>query len=215
MAEDQPYPPGARRAKRPAAALPCADCGDLLGRGYPACSSCADAVDALWRPDWQALLAAEGVEPGAEGERELAERVLADEVGRHPWTCTDWALALLTCGQCGSELGAGPLGCVRCTIADTNRWAWDHLGHPGAMTGNEHALRVCRAVLRAPHRQRPTIVQSWQLTMPFLLVGELTTTGQAQRIRAHVLAGRYADLAECASYAAMAGLPELPWRRTS
>jgi hypothetical protein len=68
-------------------------------------------------------------------------------------------------------------------------------------------------VLRAPHRQRETIVEGWRLTLPFLLLGELPTNSQAQRIRAHVLAERYDELAACRSLDELAGLPSVPWRK--
>jgi hypothetical protein len=87
------------------------------------------------------------------------------------------------------------------------------MGYPERMTGNEHAMRVARMVLRAPHRQRETIVRGWRLTMPFLLLGELPTTSQAQWIRAHVLADRYDELVQARSLTDLAGLPSVPWRR--
>ncbi|WP_367132982.1 hypothetical protein [Saccharothrix sp. HUAS TT1] len=213
MADHQPFPPGARRVARPAAVSPCPSCGDLAGRGYPGCRFCAELVDQYWLLDWQELLAAEQLAEGGAGERELAELVLADEVGLHPWTCTDWAMTLLACSQCGEELATGPVDCVRCAMADNLRWSWDHTGHPAAMTAGEHALRVARATLRAPHRGRAAIVGAWRLLLPFLLVGELPTVGQVRRIRAAVLAGAYPELARCAGYVELASLPELPWRR--
>ncbi|MBB5956588.1 hypothetical protein FHS29_003174 [Saccharothrix tamanrassetensis] len=215
MADHQPFPPGARRVARPAAVSPCPSCGDLAGRGYPECRYCAELVDQYWLLDWQELLAAEKLTEGGAGERELAELVLADEVGRHPWTCTDWAMTLVSCSQCGVEPGTGPVDCVRCAMAEGLRWSWDHAGFPDAITAGEHALRVARAVLRAPHRRRPTVVRAWRLLLPFLLVGELPTVGQVQRIRAHVIAGGYADLAGCTSHVELAGFPEVPWRRSA
>ncbi|MFD0204822.1 MULTISPECIES: hypothetical protein [Saccharothrix] len=213
MADHQPFPPGARRVARPAAVSPCPSCGDLAGRGYPACRFCAELVDQYWLLDWQELLAAEQLAEGGAGERELAELVLADEVGRHPWTCTDWAMTLLACSQCGEELATGPADCVRCAMADGLRWSWDHAGYPVAISAGEHALRAARAALRAPHRHRAATVGAWRLLLPFLLVGELPTVGQVRRIRAAVLAGTYADLARCTTHVELATYPELPWRR--
>jgi hypothetical protein len=213
VADHQPFPPGARRVARPAAVSPCPSCGDLAGRGYPACRFCAELVDQYWLLDWQELLAAEQLAEGGAGERELAELVLADEVGRHPWTCTDWAMTLLACTRCGEELATGPADCVRCAMADGLRWSWDHAGHPEAISAGEHALRVARATLRAPHRSRAATVGAWRLLLPFLLVGELPTVGQVRRIRAAVLAGAYADLAGCTTHVELASFPEVPWRR--
>lgn len=198
---------------RPAAVSPCPSCGDLAGRGYPACRFCAELVDQYWLLDWQELLAAEQLAEGGAGERELAELVLADEVGRHPWTCTDWAMTLLACTQCGEELATGPADCVRCAMADGLRWSWDHAGHPRAISAGEHALRVARAIVRAPHRSRAATVGAWRLLLPFLLVGELPTIGQVRRIRAAVLAGAYTDLAACTTHVELASFPEIPWRR--
>ncbi|WP_202919051.1 hypothetical protein [Saccharothrix deserti] len=213
MADHRPFPPGARRVARPAAVSPCPSCGDLAGRGYPGCRFCAELVDQYWLLDWQVLLAAEQLAEGGAGERELAELVLADEVGLHPWTCTDWAMSLLACSQCGEELGTGPVDCVRCAMADGLRWSWDHAGFPSSITAGEHALRVARATLRAPHRRRAAVVRAWRLLLPFLLVGELPTVGQVQRIRASVLAGAYPELAGCTTHVELASFPELPWRR--
>ncbi|MCP2164825.1 hypothetical protein LX83_001665 [Goodfellowiella coeruleoviolacea] len=172
-------------------------------------------MDRYWLLDWQALLAERRVEAGGVAERELAARVLGEPVGRVAWTCVDWALCLLRCAQCGAELGTGARECVSCTMASDNRWAWHHQCPPSAITANEHNLRVAREALRAPHRHRATIVAGWRLVMPFLLAGAVVTNGQAQRIRAHVLAERYDELAGCRSYTELAGLPELPWRQPS
>lgn len=192
---------------------PCPSCGDLAGRGYPECRFCAELVDQFWLLDWQELLAAEQLGEGGNGERELAELVLSDEVGRYPWTCTDWAMTLVACSHCSAEPGTGLLDCVRCAVTDAARWSWDHAGFPDAITAGEHALRVARVALRAPHRRRSTVVAAWRLLIPFLLVGELPTAGQVRRIRAHVLAGGYPDLAACTSHPQLTGLPELFWRR--
>lgn len=214
MAGDQPFPPGARGLPRPTHVVDCPGCGEPAARGYPDCPECVRAVDKHWAADWAALLGEHKVALGGSAERELAHRVLTAPVGRFPWTCVDWAMTRRTCTDCGAELGTGPLECVPCTVADGNRWAWDHQGHPWAMTGNEHALREGRVVLRAPHRHRPTVVAGWRLILPFLLVGELPTNSQARRIRQFVLSGRYVELSACRSLAEMASLPALPWRHT-
>lgn len=215
VAQPQPFPPGARRVARPASAAPCTNCGELLGRGYPECAICAERVDDLWWADWRALLDAERVRPGSDVERELAARILSEDVGRYPWTCTDWALWLSPCEECDGQLGSGQPGCVACAAADADRWAWDFHAMPHSMTYNEHALRVTVAGLRAPHRHRATVVAGWRLALPFLFIGNTPTTREAQRIRAHVLAGRYEELARQDGFCAMACLPDLPWRAQS
>jgi hypothetical protein len=213
VAQPQPFPPGARRVERPAVAKPCTNCGELVGRGYPDCAICAELIDDLWWADWRALLDSERVRPGTDAERALAELVHRADVGSYPWTCTDWALWLLRCDECGGQLGSGDPGCGGCGAADAARWAWDFMAMPdGKMTGNEHALRVTVAGLRAPHRHRRSVLEGWRLTLPFLFVGVTPTSKQAQRIRTHVLAGRYEELAAQHNFCAMAGLPDLPWR---
>lgn len=212
VAQPQPFPPGTRRVARPAVAKPCTNCGELIGRGYPDCAICAEQIDDLWWADWRALLDAERVQSGTEAERGVAELVLSEEVGAYPWTCVDWALWLLRCTECGGQQGSGDVGCGVCAASDAARWAWDFTGMPDAMTGNEHALRVTVAGLRAPHRHRAPVLAGWRLALPYLFVGETPTTRQAQRIRTLVLAGRYDELALQNSFCAMADLPDVPWR---
>ncbi|HVK24105.1 MAG TPA: hypothetical protein VM677_22360 [Actinokineospora sp.] len=208
----QPYPPGARRLGRPHAAVPCPACGELVGRGYPACKSCTDRIDAYWLADWAALLDTEGVVAGEPEERDLVARVFAAEPGTHPWTCTDWAMRLTVCPTCRAELGTGDSGCLRCAGADQSRWAWDYAAMPNSMTHNEHVLRVTVAGLRAAHRRRDNQVAYWRLSLPFLITGEAVTAAQAQRVRTYLLAGRTEELSAGGSFADMAALPDLPWR---
>ncbi|MGQ0837063.1 hypothetical protein [Actinokineospora sp.] len=208
----QPYPPGARLLARPDTAKPCPACGDLLGRGYPDCVTCAERVDSYWKADWAALLDDQGIVEGDPEERELAGRVVADDPGAHPWTCVDWALRLMTCPACRAELATGDPGCLSCAGADQTRWAWDDAGMPVSMTRNEHDLRVAVACLRAADRRRDTIVAYSRLSLPFLLTGDSASRAQAQRIRTHLLASRRDELAAADSFAAMASLPDLPWR---
>jgi hypothetical protein len=188
-----PYPPGARRADRPAVAKPCSTCGELVARGYPECSSCVDSVDQLWRADWDAL-------PDAD-----AEQVADADVGTYAWTCTDWALRQLRCAGCRQELGAGPPECVGCAAADSARWEWD-----GPMTANERQLRAAVVRLRAPHRARAAVVSTSRLVLPYLLVGDVIGARTLRLVRTAVLAGRYDELAAQDS---LAELPALPWRR--
>jgi hypothetical protein len=206
------FPPGLRGVPRPATVQPCAECGELCGRGYPACRTCAESVDRFWLEDWRALLSAERVPPGSETERELAALVLAERVGTYPWTCTDWAMRVVDCRYCGAEQGTGEPACVGCTVASQARWAWDFAAMPATMSYNEHALRVAVAGLRATHRHRESVVTGWRLLMPFLLTGELPTNAQAQRLRAYVLAGRYTELAGRATLTDLAAAPGHPWR---
>lgn len=164
-------------------------------------------MDGCWLADWLALLAESG---GTEAE--LAERVLAAQIGEHPWTCVDWAMATIECPACAQPLSEGPVGCVLCRVADETRWAWEHLAPEGSITANEHALRAARVVLRAPHRHRATVVLTWRLSLPFLLTGEATSRLRAPWLSAYLRAGRYDELAAADSYAQLTATPELPWR---
>lgn len=196
-------------------AEPCSTCGELTGREYPACLGCADAVDRLWLADWRELLAAERVSAGTAQERELVDRVWSAPPGEYPWTCTDWALRLVRCAECGRELGAGDPACLACAAADAGRWEWDHTAGPSHMTPTEHALRVAVAALRAPHRWRLAVVASWRLALPFLLAGERLSTASVRELRTAVLAGRYTDLAALDRLVELVNLPLTPWRRRS
>lgn len=192
----------------------CAECGELAGRGYPTCADCVGLVDGLWLADWRALLAETDVEPGGRAERALAEQVVAAEVGEHPWTCVDWAMAAITCPACARALGTGPIGCVLCRIADETRWEWEHTAPVDSITSNEHSLREARVVLLAPHRHRATVVLTWRLSLPFLLTGEVAGRLRAPWLGAYLRAGRYEELASAWSYTQLTCTPELPWRGT-
>jgi hypothetical protein len=159
-------------------------------------------VDRFWLADWLAALAGT--------PSDLISAVLSDDAGLYPWTCLDWALRLSNCAECRREAATGELECVCCAIADEKRWMAG-----GDMTPNEHSLRVARAVLRAPHRHRASLVSYWRLVLPFLLTGEFFTPRQAQRLRAFLIAGRYAELAASTSFEEMASLPDLPWREVA
>jgi len=183
--EMPPWPLAGRRVPRPATVEPCPACGAFLGRNHPGCATCRAAAEALWRADWVALLAAEGIAAGGADERFLAG-IIAAEIGRHPWTLADWALTLLTCAACGGPLGGGAVGCAECAFAFGNFWAPEL--ERGA-NANEHALRVGRWVTRHPHRHSAAIATGWALSLPFLLTGGVPTTAQAQRLAAWLKAG--------------------------
>jgi hypothetical protein len=190
----------------------CLACGELAGRGYPACPDCADAVDGYWYADWSGLLGGHDVPAGGRAERGFAQRVVSGAIGEYPWTCVDWAMAMITCPSCRERLGAGPVGCVLCRIADETRWEWEHLAPAGSITPNEHSLREARVVLLAPHRHRATVVLSWRLSLPFLLTGEVAGRLRTPWLSAYLRAGRYNELAAAGSYSQLTGTPDLPWR---
>lgn len=183
-------PPGGRRHPRPQHLEPCRQCGAPTGMTYPTCPGCYDAVERYWRADWAALLDAEGIIPGSDDELLLA-RVVVAELDRHPWTLVDVAMSLARCGSCGEELAGGPKECQECATAFGNLWAYDvEAQYDGTMTGNEHALRVGRWVLRYPHRQSANAVAGWRESVPLLLTGALPSTRWAQATAARIRAGK-------------------------
>jgi hypothetical protein len=183
----------------------CASCGELTGRGYPSCLACAEVVDERWLADWRDLLAASRASAGADSEREVATQVLSAGADAYPWTCTDWALRLLRCEECGGELGAGDPVCLRCAAADASRWmSW---------AAADHTLRLAALALRSPQRRRMSVVSSLRLVLPFVVAGIPVSRASLRSVRGAVLAGRYTDLAKLDSLVELANLPLVPWRR--
>lgn len=163
-------PSGGRRVPRPARVEPCPLCHGLLGRNYFSCSHCLEVLDRIWLADWEALLAEEGSLKGSPEEKMLADIVL-DDMDEYPWTIVDVALSLITCPECGSELGGGPVECGKCQMAFNNLFVYDiEASYQGQMTGNEHALRVGRWILRYPHRYSNFVAKGWKNSMPLLLI---------------------------------------------
>ncbi len=116
----------------------------------------------------------------------LARAVLAQS-DRHPWTVVDVAMSLVRCDACGCEMGGGPKDCAACGTVFGGLWAYDvEALYDGVMTGNEHALRVGRWVLRYPHRQSTNAVMAWRGSMPLLLTGGLPSTRDAQAAMARI-----------------------------
>ncbi|MFK4089624.1 hypothetical protein ACI2LF_36260 [Kribbella sp. NPDC020789] len=137
-----------------------------------------DSIDAAW----QTFCTDSGVTPGTPQAQDLAEVVLQD-TSEFDWRVVDGALEQLTCTACGSALGAGPLGCTACDLANGFRFAAQETDRPDAQPGNEHALRVSSAVARTRHRYTPRARASYELVLPLLLTGKIPTTPQAQRAK--------------------------------
>lgn len=179
----------------PAAAKPCATCGDLTGRGYPSCAGCAGAVERPWTSAW-----AELTDPDPEQVADAAP-------GDYPWSCVDWALRLLRCAGCGGELAAGAPDCVGCAAADAARWELTDL------TAHERALRTAVVALRAPTWRRRSVASTWRLLLPFVVVGAVPTRRELREVRTQVVAGRYEELAGLETLPLE--VPLLPWRRST
>lgn len=160
----------------------CAGCGWYAYGGAPGCAACARLVDALSADAW-----AECVRRwGAEGDEAGLAGMIADEPDRHDWRVVDAALDRLGCPGCGGPLGRGPVGCAPCDRAHGYRYAAVEADRPGVPPGNEHAVRVNVSVVRRPGTVSVGELLVRRLTLPFLLVGLLPSTGQAQRLGALV-----------------------------
>jgi uncharacterized protein (UPF0212 family) len=167
-----------------------------LVTNYATCPACRAALDRYWLVDWAALLASEQIEPGSDEEKMLA-RLVADEAitpdnpKRYPWTIVDTAMSLLTCSECGGELGSHYPTCGECGLA----FGASILAEYEA-TANEHALHVGRYVLRFPRAHSQNAVAAWKLTMPRLLTGWLPDTAGAQRAMGLIKAERWDEVFE-------------------
>lgn len=186
-------PSGGRIYQRPNEVKVCEMCGVPVGRNYLSCIECYNTIENLWSLDWKELIEKENILLGSDDENLLAE-VIVEEIDKHSWTVVDSAMKIIKCKTCGNELGGGPLDCPDCSFAFGNLWAYDvEAMNQGKMTGNEHALRVGRWVIRYPHRQKEKVVESWKFTMPILITGKLPTTPMAQLFR-KVIDENYFDL---------------------
>lgn len=161
----------------------CAECGGYEYSGAPRCARCRDLVDDIVTDEWTAFL--RGWDVGDGDEIALA-RMVTDEPDRHDWRVVDAAYDRLTCGECGERLSRGPVGCSACDLAHGFRYAAIETDRPGAMPGNEHALRVNVSVVRRPHWTSADELLARRLLLPVLLVGLLPSTEAAQRAGALV-----------------------------
>lgn len=175
---------GGRRVTRPREVLPCPHCHSVTGTNYTTCPVCFEAIETLWLADWHVLLAQEQVEPGTPDETVLAELVMA-ESERHPWTVIDIAMTLLTCTECGYELGSRYQECTTCYQAFGKALASEF-----GVTANEHALHIGRWVLRHPHQHSSHAVAAWSRSTPRILTGWLPNRAEAQRTMDWIKQGR-------------------------
>ncbi|GII54059.1 hypothetical protein Pth03_24480 [Planotetraspora thailandica] len=171
---------------RPAVGAPvrrCTACDSWEYGGAPGCPRCAALVDDIVEEAWREFLAGEFGTPAHEDERIIAEMV-AQEPDRYDWRVVDAALDRLTCDDCGSRLGRGPVGCAPCDLAHGFRYAAIETDRPGVPPGNEHAIRVNVSVVRRPYGISAPELLGRRMFLPFLLAGALPTTRQAQRMAA-------------------------------
>lgn len=159
-----PLPTGGRRLPRPRTVQTCSACGAPLAFNYISCPACREAVERYWEADWRALLERERIPLGTPDEALLAAVIALElemQAPEYAWTIVDAALKRLFCPECEREPGTGLASCTQCTFTFGNLWGYDVTAGPqGAMTGNEHALRVGRWVVRALHRHAELAIES-------------------------------------------------------
>ncbi|MFE1168913.1 hypothetical protein [Nocardiopsis sp. NPDC058789] len=163
---------------RPAVGDPLRACPECPGPEYggaPDCARCRALVDAILTEEWEAFLLREGLEDGPE-----VAALVVQEPDRHDWRVVDAALERLVCPECGHASGRGPVGCGPCALAHGFRYAAVETDRPGAVPGNEHAVRVNVSVVRRPHGVSAREVLVRRLLLPRLLSGDLPTTARAQ-----------------------------------
>jgi hypothetical protein len=159
----------------------CAECGGYAYSGAPACGACRDLVDDIVAEGWRSFVCR--WEVGEDEETALAEMVV-DEPHRHDWRVVDAALDRLVCPDCGDRLSRGPVGCPACDLAHGFRYAAIETDRPGVSPGNEHGVRVNVSVVRRPHGTSVDELLARRMLLPFLLVGFLPSTKDAQRLSA-------------------------------
>jgi hypothetical protein len=159
----------------------CAECGGYAYSGPPACGACRDLVDDIVAEGWRSFVFR--WEVGEDEETALAEMVV-DEPHRHDWRVVDAALDRLVCPDCGDRLSRGPVGCPACALAHGFRYAAIETDRPGVSPGNEHGVRVNVSVVRRPHGTSADELLARRMLLPFLLVGFLPSTKDAQRLSA-------------------------------
>jgi hypothetical protein len=158
--------------------------GQSLPRGgRPAVA--LDEIEASIETAWQTFRTAYDVAAGGQDEKSLPEAVLQDP-SEFEWRVVDGALNRLTCQECHSTLGAGPLGCHRCDQANGYRFAAREIDRPHVPPGNEHALRVSSAVARTRHRYSPRARCGYELNLPDLLDGDIPSTAEAHAFKAAI-----------------------------
>ncbi|HYF64892.1 MAG TPA: hypothetical protein VD886_18855 [Herpetosiphonaceae bacterium] len=181
MSTNKTRQPAGRLIARPARVERCAACAAALGFNYCDCPPCQDSIERFWEADWAALLGREGIAAGSDDE-DLLARLVAADLDDYPWTIVDMALRRLRCDECAGELAGGEPGCPTCEFTFGNLWWHDfEAGEQGAMTMNEHALRVGRYVIRHPHRYSAATFAGWRMTMPRVAAGWLPDGAEARR----------------------------------
>ncbi|MGC4885976.1 hypothetical protein [Micromonospora sp. DT227] len=135
------------------------------------------------RGAWELLMRELDVAPGSPEETELAWLVV-DDPAAYDWRTVDGALDRLTCPACGARLTGGPVTCEQCEFHHRMRFGAREADRPHVTPGNEHAVRVATAVVRARERYSPRARVGYELALPELVAGALPTTPQAQAAKA-------------------------------
>lgn len=120
----------------------------------------------------------------------LADAIVADPV-QHDWRLVEAALDRLTCPACDTRLGSGARGCVACDAADGQRFAAQEVDRPGVPPGNEHAIHVASAVLRAPARYPSWAVRANEVYLPLFLAGQMPTRAEQDALTGALRRGMF------------------------
>lgn len=177
----------------------------------PAAKEPPDALTAVERSIQEAWEDERRMHPD-EDDVTMAQRIVADP-SHHLWRLVDAALMRLRCDDCGSELGAGPVGCGPCDLAHGFRLAAREPDRPGVPPGNEHAIRVPTAVLRAPHRYPDWAVEANRIHLPLFLAGEMPTRREQEAMVAARRRGAHVDVTGVRSFGELAARAEAAGRR--
>jgi hypothetical protein len=136
-------------------------------------------------------------------DEEAARLVLADP-SRHPWRLVDAALDRLRCPDCDAKLGSGIRGCPSCDLADGFRFTGRESDRDGVPPGNEHAIRVSTAVLRAPRRYPTWAVRANEIHLPLFVEGQMPTRREQEAMLAGWQRGVTFDVAGARTFSELA-----------
>ncbi|MEV7590226.1 hypothetical protein AB0O42_08115 [Streptomyces sp. NPDC089922] len=165
----------------------CTDCGQLEYAGAPLCRACVAKVDAIIDDAWRQFVRDTGIPDATTGaETEAWARLVIEDLAAHDWRVVDAAYDRIPCTECGHALSRGPAHCGECTAAHAYRYGAVETDRPSVPPGNEHAVRVNVSAVRRPEGLSEHELTARRLVLPYLLVGRLPTTAQAQRLAAEL-----------------------------
>ncbi|MGW6540533.1 hypothetical protein ACWGBV_03465 [Streptomyces sp. NPDC055051] len=165
----------------------CAECGELEYAGAPVCGVCAAKADVIVDGAWQEFARDMGGPRGLTAtETESWARLVVEDLAAYGWRVVDAAFDRISCTTCGHALSRGPAHCAECAEAHGYRYGAVEADRPGVPPGNEHAIRVNVSAVRRPQGLSGPELTARRLVLPYLLIGRLPTTAQAQRLAAEL-----------------------------